>query len=198
MNVQKIVDFVNAKGTETGFSIEDLCRAFPSTDKDDVRRLANAAYDMGDIHREGVGRGLRYGKIGVELIKREKIEKPAIIKLTSKEQIKEILESANPLNEPVEFNFSEREALGTSGKELRDFLEGGLSVHKIKLIYDSIKKKNIKYSEKIEYTYNAYEVKKLNSEYMIIFKEAGISHQYFKTKEFKNVNALNDYLKKNV
>lgn len=179
MRLREILNYLDIC-KNSGASFDEFKREFEESNKDDIKRLLDAAIDMGDVKTDGKGRGLRYYSSEYEIVKiipdtpKENANKKNIQGIdlsdciTSLDKIKKILASDIPLTDIVSFEYKQKLSEKEFGRELYDFLHDGAKYTDVKLRYNKKENKNEIFYKKVKEVGNALTIKYKEGEWLII------------------------------
>jgi hypothetical protein len=208
MRLKDLLNYID-RSTTSGATFDELKNEFNEEDPDEIKRLVNAALDLNEIKRDGKGRGTKYYGINFDIVK-IKTEAATISHnndskfidgqinvskcLNVKEKIQVILASDHHLSQPSRLSYRETIEGGENGKELHDFILGGVRDIDIGLHFDRIFGKNVIYSKQVKNIYNSIWIGNINNTWIIKKIFNGLVDQP-DVKEFDNFSDMEKCLK---
>lgn len=134
MRLNDILTFLNKKGT-AGATLDEFKNELGDEDMDTMKRLLNAGMDLGEIKKDGKGRGLKYYGIDFEIVKiivgpKQKhgnlVEEIDVTECkTVREKILKVLASDYKLKGLHKFSYREKLEDKELNRDLYDFIHKG-------------------------------------------------------------------------
>jgi phage anti-repressor protein len=159
LRLKQIISYLQHQGS-SGATLDELKSEFHDEEIEDIKRLINAACDLGEVKKDGKGRGIRYYLVDVEIVKitnsdckRNSTESKFIENidvtdcLTTKQKVEKVLSSNEQLVNLHYFEYREKINDTEIGKELYDFMHHGVADVSISVCHSLAHKKNIIYSK---------------------------------------------------